>query len=267
MIIFQKLSKTPRPSTLFSFFSRSVLRSIFSQCTQFTHLSRNIPPPRPIDILTRSLQEARREYEARQEPWRKFQARREQRALFNAALKVGIRKYGERLFEEFKKEGVQCLHAYSTDKYTLVNKALRMGTTNTARNDIRKIILGATKALQTSIVLGVLNRCDPNAVLYRGCVGIPEVPKVGGTYSDKAFFSTSWKLSQAVQFLNGGRESYLFRVFNPKSAQPIYQLSKYKKEGEFLFLPSTMFRVLDVKRGQIVKGAFYKVTIIDIAEI
>ena len=220
-------------------------------------------PRIPIDVLDESLQEARRQYEARQQ----------HRVRFNVAIRVGMQEYSKRLVEDFQKQGTKCLHAYTTDKYTLVNRALRTGTTRSAREDIREIIEGATRALRTGNYLGLLQGYKPSAVLYRGCSRIPEVPRVGSTYSDRAFFSTTWKLSVAVRFLNDGlpsgsnQEPFLFCVSNARTAAYVKDYSQYKHEGEFLFPPSTMFRVQAVKPGQTVKGARGKVTIIEMIEM
>lgn len=308
---FQSKIKSLRPLTLLSSFSRSVLLSSTSHQSRwlkhknlqrlnhsssvggtaivannllfhsgiFFHTSfdwiqrlqaasqkKNAPrsyPRIPIDVLDKSLREARRQYEARQQ----------HRVRFNVAIRVGIQDYANRLVEDFQKRGAKCLHAYTTDKYTLVNKAMRTGTTHSAREDIREIIEGGTRALQRGNFLGLLEGYKASAVLYRGCSRIPEVPKVGSTYSDRAFFSTTWKLSVAVGFLEDGRpscsnrEPFLFCVSNARTAAYVKDYSEYKHEGEFLFQPSTMFRVQAVKPGQMVKGAQGKVTIIEMSEM
>jgi len=211
-----------------------------------------------LDILTASLQEARRQFEARQA----------QHVRLNAAVKVGIQQYAGRLVQRFQLEGTKCLHAYTTEQYKLVNRALRTPGSWSSKST-QAIIDGATRALRIGNFLGLLKGCVADAVLYRGCAPLAEVPKAGGTFSDRAFLSTTWKLSTAVRFMewNHNQEPLLFRILNARTAGYLRDLSAYKHEGEFLFPPSTMFRVLSVKPGQVVKGARGKVTVIEMSEM
>ena len=199
---------------------------------------------------------------------RLFQQRREK---LNADLPRGIQAFFAKQALEFQQTGSKYLNAYTKDtEYKQVNAALRTDSVSCAPKDIRDIIEGATKALKTGLCTGMLKGCYGNE-LYRASSTVPAsaVPVAGGTWSDKAFLSTSFKLKAAVRFLPNrvvDEEPYLF-VIKGVTACYIQSYSEYKHEGEFLFRPSTLFRVHAVKRGQTVKGARTLVTIVEMSEI
>ena len=104
-----------------------------------------------------------------------------------------------------------------------------------------------------------MNVCKNNPPLYRGAKidSLPFKLEPGATFYDKAFFSTSRQLSVATSFLrmaNPSQERVLFVIVKHANGIDVSELSEHDGEQEVLFAPSTMFRILSVKRGHTVEG-------------
>ena len=242
----------------------------------------------PLQALSEELRTARENYESRhrlrQQLFFALVQKFQRQQLFFALVQKFKQDHLRRLSEkrchqhEAKLQGLddksrkerksqlskwrRSLMAYTGHFYTKMNSALRNGGTDEA--EVEETVDNAILAMKAGLRwdgLGLLKVCKNNAILYRGSGDIrrPNL-RAGSTFWDEAFFSTSLALNTAVVYLRDKRKTYddsskreskiyLFKIIRHSNGIDVQKFSKNKHEGEVLFAPRTMFRVLEVKQN------------------
>jgi hypothetical protein len=163
--------------------------------------------------------------------------------------------------------------------------------TSSGYNEINAQLRGNSKdrkiAKQISILDNFIenNKVPMKGVLYRGLGLSPEREKeynrllqVDEVYQDKAFFSTTINLKQAVRFasMRPNRKKILFRI-SVKEATPVSNQTNYEDplEHEYLLERNKQFKVVSIKRNVIASSYSNwdtgvkkpSITIVDLEEI
>ena len=130
---------------------------------------------------------------------------------------------------------------YTGPGYGVLNKALRTGVFD---ESLHRRVRDVKKALNKLS----LKRKPFQGRVYRGVKELPQDVVIslipGATFCDKAFLSTSCEEEQAYSKDDG---CFLF-VIESKSGMDVSKDSKFKKEAEILFRPSTLFRITQVEK-------------------
>ena len=153
-----------------------------------------------------------------------------------------------RRFKKYLQNGIK---NYTGRHYEAVNTFLRTGEKCNWEKRTGDII----QFSKTALAMGLrwtnlpLKVCEGNNTLYRGSGEIPGVRlEVGGTFCDKAFFSTTVDESVAKRFLGSMICDFLilFKIVKHWNGIDVSKYSQNKSESEVLFAPGTMFRIMSV---------------------
>jgi hypothetical protein len=140
----------------------------------------------------------------------------------------------------------QSVNAYSDTAYIPINNCLRSSC-----NDLD--VKNQTHIQQLDKAIGS-SALPQDTVLYRGFGFAPKglsKLKVGATFSDKGYVSTSLNRSIAESFTKGGAKgSVVMRIKAKKGtkALPVSAISEYQKEHEVLLPRGSNFRVTGVTK-------------------
>lgn len=144
-------------------------------------------------------------------------------------------------------EQANAINVYTGFQYAEINSALR-GTGDFSKED-RSALLDFAKEANDGL------KALPNysGETYRGTAlptDVVDKLKVGGTYSDKAFLSTSSSKEVAEGFssrsIPENTQRVLFTI-EGKYGKDISKASEYKSEKEVLFSPSSKFKITSVE--------------------
>lgn len=151
------------------------------------------------------------------------------------------------------KDQLEAINAYSGSKFQDINAQLRNPYRFSYDTDYKKEISDTTEKISEGLKL----LPDHKGETYRGTVLDDEIVKemkVGGTYSDKAFFSTSSMEARAKNYTHSsalgdtyeGKTRVLFTI-DGKHGKDISSASNFNYEKEILFAPSSKFKITSME--------------------
>lgn len=132
------------------------------------------------------------------------------------------------------------LYRYSTGMYSQINGALR--------TDVPDWLKPIVKDIDAALDKGTV---PDGTLLYRGVKSVrgfdrvDDAFKVGGTFSDASYLSTSTDFNEAAGFISGADDRILLVIDAAgKKALPIGSVSGFEFENEVLLARGTKFRVV-----------------------
>ena len=144
-------------------------------------------------------------------------------------------------------EQAKAINTYTGSMYRDINGLLR-GTKDFADPEYKQ----QTQDIADKAAEGLRSLPDYKGETYRGTAlsnDIVAKMKVGGTYSDKGFLSTSSNLDIANNFagFTSAGQTRVFFTVNGKHGKDISSASKFSNEKEILFNPSSKFKITSME--------------------